>query len=190
MTSVTSNLPLSDELCSDLIVQMYFLFCLRISTRQSVNRLAVSRRELLSARLTPVDNSWLLRTHCSHFATTPTVDYLPRTDYWLLSCQLLYSWSNLPNTVSFSQGSVATRLGCGEIFNDHFIASFQEIVIVKALRKSDSIRPILMKLCLEYRRLFFPDTVYKWRLCISYMPAAVTLAVKFARWRHYVKWSY
>jgi len=43
--------------------------------------------------------------------------------------------------INISQGSVATRLRCGGIFNDRsrFIANFQEIVTVKEFRKSDSI---------------------------------------------------
>jgi len=41
--------------------------------------------------------------------------------------------------MSFSQGSVATRLRCGGIFNDSFIANFQQIVTVKDFQKSVSI---------------------------------------------------
>jgi len=39
----------------------------------------------------------------------------------------------------FSQGSVATRLRCGGIFNNHFIANFLQIVTVKEFQKSASI---------------------------------------------------
>jgi len=35
-----------------------------------------------------------------------------------------------------SQGTVATRLRCGGIFNDHCIANFPEIVTVKEFLKS------------------------------------------------------
>ena len=38
--------------------------------------------------------------------------------------------------IIFSQGNVATRLGCGGIFNDHFIGNFQQIVTVKEFWKS------------------------------------------------------
>ena len=50
-----------------------------------------------------------------------------------------------------------TRLRCGGIFNDSFIANFLQIVIVKEFLK---IGQYLMKLCLKYPRLFFPDTMY------------------------------
>jgi len=35
--------------------------------------------------------------------------------------------------VNISQGSAATRFGCGEIFDDSFIANFPESVPVKEL---------------------------------------------------------
>jgi len=41
--------------------------------------------------------------------------------------------------ISFSQGSVATRLRRGGIFNKRFIANFLQIVIVKEFQKSVSI---------------------------------------------------
>jgi len=37
------------------------------------------------------------------------------------------------------QGSVATQLRCGEIFNNHFIANWQESVLVKEFWKSVNI---------------------------------------------------
>ena len=45
-----------------------------------------------------------------------------------------------------------TRLRCGGIFNDSFIANFLQIVKVK---KNSKIGQYLMKLCLKYSRLFF-----------------------------------
>ena len=69
-------------------------------------------------------------------------------------------WISLINEfsdISFSHGSVATRLRCGGICNNHFIANFLQIVIVKEFQK---IGQYLTKLCLKYSRLFFPDTVY------------------------------
>jgi len=51
-----------------------------------------------------------------------------------------------------------TRFRCGGIFNDSFIANFEEIVKVK---KNLKIGQYLMKLCLKYYWfVFFPDTVY------------------------------
>ena len=41
--------------------------------------------------------------------------------------------------INISQGSVATRLRCGEIVNDHCIANFPEIVTVKEFLKSAKI---------------------------------------------------
>ena len=42
------------------------------------------------------------------------------------------------SNTTISEGSVAMRLRCGGIFNDHFIANFQEIVTVKEFRKLGS----------------------------------------------------
>jgi len=41
--------------------------------------------------------------------------------------------------INISQGSVATRLRCGERVNDHCIANFLEIVTVKEFLKSANI---------------------------------------------------
>jgi len=41
--------------------------------------------------------------------------------------------------INISQGSVVTRLRCGGIFNDSFIANLLQIVIVKEFQKSASI---------------------------------------------------
>ena len=60
--------------------------------------------------------------------------------------------------INISQGSVVTRFRCDGIFNDRFIANFQQIVKVK---KKLKIGQYLMKLCLKYYWfVFFPDTVY------------------------------
>jgi len=39
----------------------------------------------------------------------------------------------------FTQGSIVTRFRCDGIFNDSFIANFQQIVKVKTFRKSASV---------------------------------------------------
>jgi len=39
-------------------------------------------------------------------------------------------------SIRVSQGSVATRFGCGGIFNDSFIENLPESLTVKGLRKS------------------------------------------------------
>jgi len=46
---------------------------------------------------------------------------------------------NYFSDISFSQGSVATCLRCGGIFNNHFIANFLQIVTVEEFQKSASI---------------------------------------------------
>ena len=51
-------------------------------------------------------------------------------------------WISLINSfsdISFSQGSVATRLRFGGIFNNRFIANFLQIVTLKKIKKSASI---------------------------------------------------
>jgi len=51
-------------------------------------------------------------------------------------------WISLINNfsdISFSQGSVATCLRCGGIFNNRFSANFLQIVTVKEFQKSVSI---------------------------------------------------
>jgi len=45
----------------------------------------------------------------------------------------------LNSDINISQGSVATRLRCGGIFNDHCNANFLEIVTVKEFLKSANI---------------------------------------------------
>jgi len=64
---------------------------------------------------------------------------------------------NYFSDISFSQGNVATRLRCGGIFSDRFIANFQQIVTVKEFRKSAS---IWWSYAWKNARLFFSDTVY------------------------------
>jgi len=59
--------------------------------------------------------------------------------------------------MSFSQGSVATRLRCGGIFNNRFIANFLKIVTVKEFQKSAS---IWWSYAWNTPDSFFPDTVY------------------------------
>ena len=56
---------------------------------------------------------------------------------------LLINWFS---DISFAQGSVATRVRCGEIFNNRFTANSLTIVTVKEVKK---IGKYLMKLCLE-----------------------------------------
>jgi len=46
---------------------------------------------------------------------------------------------NLFSAISFSQGSVATRLRRGGIFDTRFVANFLQIVTVKEFQKSASI---------------------------------------------------
>ena len=41
--------------------------------------------------------------------------------------------------INISQGSVATRLRCGGIFNEYFIANFLHIITVKEFLKSANI---------------------------------------------------
>ena len=48
--------------------------------------------------------------------------------------------------INISQGSVATRLRCGGIVNDHCVANFLEIVTVKVFK----IGQYLTKLCVEH----------------------------------------
>ena len=52
-------------------------------------------------------------------------------------------WISLINKlfsdIDISQGSVATRLRCGGIFNECCIANFLEIITVKAFKKSANI---------------------------------------------------
>jgi len=59
--------------------------------------------------------------------------------------------------ISFSQGSVATRLRRGGIFNKSFIVNFLQIVIVKEFQKSVS---IWWSYAWNTPDSFFPDTVY------------------------------
>jgi len=47
--------------------------------------------------------------------------------------------NTLVSDINISQGSVATRLKCGGIFNDCCIANFLEIVTVKEFLKSANI---------------------------------------------------
>ena len=47
--------------------------------------------------------------------------------------------NTLFSDIDISQGSVVTRFRCGGIFNDSFIANFEEIVKVKKICKSVSI---------------------------------------------------
>jgi len=50
-------------------------------------------------------------------------------------CNEMMTWISLINKlfsdINISQGSVATHLGCGGIFNDSCIANFLEIITVK-----------------------------------------------------------
>jgi len=62
--------------------------------------------------------------------------------------------------INILQGSVATCLRWGGIFNDHFVTEFMESVIVKEF-KNQPVFLYLMKLCLKYNTGgFFADTVY------------------------------
>jgi len=58
-------------------------------------------------------------------------------------CNEMMSWISLINKlfsdINISQGSVATRLRCGGIFNECCIANFLEIVTVKEFLKSANI---------------------------------------------------
>ena len=58
-------------------------------------------------------------------------------------CYKMMRWISLINKLfsdtSISQGNVATRLRCGEIFNECCIANFLEIIIVKEFLKSANI---------------------------------------------------
>ena len=58
-------------------------------------------------------------------------------------CNEMMRWISLINKlfsdISISQGSVATRLRCGEIFNECCIANFLEIITVKEFLKSATI---------------------------------------------------
>ena len=47
--------------------------------------------------------------------------------------------SKLVSDTNISQGSVATRLRCGGVFNECCIANFLEIIIVKEFLKSANI---------------------------------------------------
>jgi len=59
------------------------------------------------------------------------------------TCNEMIRWISLINKlfsdISISQGSAATRLRCGEIFNECCIANFLEIITVKELLKSANI---------------------------------------------------
>ena len=44
--------------------------------------------------------------------------------------------NTLVNSIRVSQGNVATRFGCGEIFNDSFVANVLKSLVVKEFRKS------------------------------------------------------
>ena len=58
-------------------------------------------------------------------------------------CNEMMRWISLINKlfpdINISQGSVVTRLRCGEIVNDHCVANFLEIVTVKEFLKSVNI---------------------------------------------------
>ena len=58
-------------------------------------------------------------------------------------CNEMMRWISLINKlfsdINISQGSVATRLRCGGIFNECCIANFLEIITVKELLKSANI---------------------------------------------------
>ena len=59
------------------------------------------------------------------------------------------------------QGSVATRLRCGGIVNDRYIANFLEIVTVKEFLKLANIDEVM---CSIWGSLFW-STLYVWILC-------------------------
>ena len=71
----------------------------------------------------------------------------------MLSISLINFWSD----ISFSQGSVATRLRYGGIFNNCFIANLLQIVTVKEFQKSVS---IWWSYAWNTPDSLFPDTVY------------------------------
>ena len=58
-------------------------------------------------------------------------------------CNEMMRWISLINKlfsdINISQGSVATRLRCGGIFNEYFIANFLQIITVKEFLKSANI---------------------------------------------------
>jgi len=60
--------------------------------------------------------------------------------------------------INISQGSVVTHFRCDWIFNDSFIANFQEIVKMKKKIENRSVFDEVMPQILLVP--FFPDTVY------------------------------
>jgi len=60
--------------------------------------------------------------------------------------------NTLISDINISQGSVVTRFRCGGIFNDSFIANFQEIVKLYG-PVFDAVMPKILLV------RFFPDTV-------------------------------
>ena len=58
-------------------------------------------------------------------------------------CNEMMKWISLINKpfsdINISPGSVATRLRCGGIFNECYIANFLEIITVKEFLKSANI---------------------------------------------------
>jgi len=81
--------------------------------------------------------------------------------------------NTLFSDINISQGSVVTRFRCDEIFNNSFIANFQEIVIVKNFLK---IGQYLMKLCLKYYWFLF----FRTRCIYKYL--YVSVLQKLAKW--------
>jgi len=77
--------------------------------------------------------------------------------------------------INISQGSAATRLRWGGIFNDSFIATFQENVIVKEFWKSASIWRSYVQTTLAY--FFWDHPVYR-----PTKLNAVTLGYLFLWW--------
>ena len=73
-----------------------------------------------------------------------------------LSVKLPQRRGHVSFDINISQGSVVTRLRCGGIFNDSFIANFMQIVIVKEFQKSVS---IWWSYAWNTPDSFFPDTV-------------------------------
>jgi len=96
-----------------------------------------------------------------HFKCLDTVIYdLPLITILVSNCRLF-------SDISISQGSVATRLRCGGIFNYHFTANLSPSLTVKELWRS-------VKTWQSYRYGFggplFWNTVYIHRVSKSVLP--------------------
>jgi len=64
--------------------------------------------------------------------TTVTVCHMQSSGSSYLSTTSAQSTQNtLVHNIRVSQGSVATRFGCGKIFNDNFVPNFSESLSVK-----------------------------------------------------------